>query len=64
MYALKGSLPCSVRYIDPDDTCREILGKVIHLENDRILFRPDSGETFVWIEKDRILEVEVATELR
>ena len=66
MYALKGSLPCSVCYIDPDDTCREINGKVIQLEydTDTIKIQPDSGGTPVWIEKDRILEVEVATELR
>lgn len=66
MYALKGSLPCSVCYIDPDDTCREILGKVKHIEfeSNSIQILSDSGGIPVRIEMDRILEAEVATELR
>lgn len=64
IYALKGSLPCSVCYIDPGDTCSEIRGRVVCLENESIQIQPDSGGPPVWIEKDRILEVEVATELR
>ena len=64
MYALKGALPCSVCYIDPDDICREICGKVVHLESKSVQILPESGGDPVWIELDRLLEVEVATELR
>ena len=64
VYALKGSMPCEVCYIDMDDTRREIRGKVTGLKDERVRILPASGEAAVWIEKDRILEVEVATELR
>ena len=64
LYALKGDLKCSVNYITSDEKLEEIYGKVTRVDQNGIELLPDTGCNAIRIEKDRIIEVEVATELR
>jgi hypothetical protein len=64
MYALKGSLPCSIVFIDDDDMAMEICGKVVHIKESGIEMLAEGAAEPVVISREKILEVEVATEFR
>jgi hypothetical protein len=64
MYALKGSLPCSIVFIDDDDMAMEICGKVVHIKESGIEILAEGAAEPVVIGREKILEVEVATEFR
>ena len=64
MYALKGGLKCLISYISSDETRKEILGRVTDLDKNGVKLLAEKGTPPIYIEKDSILEIEVATELR
>ena len=63
MYAMKGGIPCCIRYIDNDKAC-EVRGtiKELHGNTIRVSQVPENEE--LRIDKKQILEIEVATQLR
>ena len=64
LYAFKGHIPCSICYISPEETSCNINGIITRIDGDMVWIRPESEDTATGIEKDHILEIEVATELR
>ena len=64
MYAMKGNLPCSIVYIDDDDMAVEIHGRVFRIEESGIKILAEGAAEPVVIGREKILEVEVATEFR
>ena len=64
IYAMKGSLPCSICYVSEDDTFAEIKGIITGIHDNAVHIRPESEEDVKIIEKENILDVEVATQLR
>ena len=64
MYALKGSLPCSIVYIDDNDMAVEIHGRVVSIGESGIKILAEGAAEPVVIDREKILEVEVATEFR
>lgn len=64
MYAMKGSLPCSICYVSEDDSFNEITGIITGIHDTTVCIRSESEENEKKIEKKRILDVEVATQLR
>ena len=63
MYAMKGGIPCCIRYIDNDKAC-EVRGTIqeLHGNTIRVSQVPENEE--LRIDKKQILEIEVATQLR
>ena len=63
MYAMKGGIPCCIRYIDNDKAC-EVRGTIqeLHGNTIRVSQVPENEE--LRIGKKQILEIEVATQLR
>ena len=64
VYAMKGSLPCSICYVSDCDTLDEIKGIIRRLSDNAVHILPESEENVKVIERNRILDVEVATQLR
>jgi len=64
MYAMKGNLPCSIVYIGDDDMAVEIHGRVFRIEESGIKILAEDAAEPVVIGREKILEVEVATEFR
>jgi hypothetical protein len=64
MYALKWYLPCSIVIIDDDDMEVEIHGRVFRIEESGVKILAEDAAEPVVIGREKILEVEVATEFR
>ena len=63
MYSMKGGIPCCIRYIHNDEV-KEARGTIIGRDKYTIRVRLISGRKSIVIEKNQILEIEVATQLR
>ena len=64
VYAMKGSLLCSICYISDDDAAYEARGFVTGIDKSSVRIRRESEEEEIVIDRNNILEIEVATQLR
>ena len=63
MYAMKGGIPCCIRYIHNDEA-DEVQGIINGLHENTIRIHRIQGNEELQIDKNQILEIEVATQLR
>ena len=61
---MKGSIPCSICYISDDDMAYEINGLVAGIDERFVRIRKDPGGEEIVIDRNKIMEIEVATQLR
>ena len=63
MYSMKGGLPCIIRYVHNDEV-REVRGNIEGMGRNTIRINRIQGNEELQIDKNQILEIEVATQLR